>query len=146
MKIGDKHTVTIEKISNLGLGIARVDGIVVFVENTCPNDEVIVEITHIKKSFAKAVVTEIVKPSEYRVHPFCPMQKVCGACQLQFIDYTYQLELKREIVKDTLYSIAGIDFNVLMPIASPEKKEYRCKVQYPISQTKVSKKNFSRLL
>ena len=68
------------------------------------------------------------------------MQKVCGACQLQFIDYDYQLQIKREIVKDTLHSIGGIDIEIPFPIKSPEIKEYRCKVQYPIGQTKVSKK------
>ena len=44
------------------------------------------------------IIEEIIEPSKHRVKPFCPMQKVCGACQLQFIDYDYQLELKQQIV------------------------------------------------
>ena len=38
MKVNDEYTVKIEKITNLGLGLARIEGFVVFVENTCPED------------------------------------------------------------------------------------------------------------
>ena len=85
-------------------------------------------------------VLEIIEPSAYRTEPFCAMQRVCGACQLQFIDYDYQLELKREIVSDAMKSIGGIDIEIPLPIASPDIKSYRHKIQYPISETKVSKR------
>lgn len=140
MKINDEFTVKIEKISNLGLGIARIDGQIVFVENACPEDELKIKITKVSKNYANAEIVEIIKPSAHRVTPFCPMQKVCGACQLQFIDYDYQLQIKTEIVKDALRSISGLEVDVPLTIPSPLKKEYRCKVQYPIGQTKVSKK------
>lgn len=39
-----------------------------------------------------------------------------------------------------MHSIGGFDFEVKTPVASPQTKEYRCKVQYPIGQTKVSKR------
>lgn len=51
MKINDELTVNIEKLSNLGTGIARVDGQVVFVENACPQDEVKIKITKVNKKF-----------------------------------------------------------------------------------------------
>lgn len=140
MKINDELIVKIEKISNLGLGIARVDGQIIFVENACPEDELKVKIKKVNKNYANAEIIEIINPSKYRVTPFCPMQKVCGACQLQFIDYDYQLQIKTDIVKDALHSIAGLNLEVPKTIASPLTKEYRCKVQYPIGQTKVSKK------
>ena len=140
MKINDELIVKIEKISNLGLGIARVDGQIIFVENACPEDELKVKIKKVNKNYANAEIIEIINPSKYRVTPFCPMQKVCGACQLQFIDYDYQLQIKTDIVKDALHSIAGLNLEVPKTIASPLTKEYRCKVQYSIGQTKVSKK------
>lgn len=68
------------------------------------------------------------------------MQKVCGACQLQFIDYAYQLLIKKLIVEDTMRTIGHIDTPINMPIKSPEIKSFRHKIQYPVSQTKVSKK------
>ncbi len=140
MNINDELTVSIEKLSNLGTGIARVDGCVVFVDNACPEDELKIKITKITKNYANAKILDIVKPSPYRVEPFCALQKVCGACQLQFIDYDYQLELKRQIVEDAMRSIGGLDIEVPNPIPSPQIKEYRHKIQYPVSQTKVSKR------
>ena len=101
--IPEELVVEIEKLSNLGFGIAKVDGYVIFVEGACPEDVVKIRVGKKNKSFANAKVVEIIKPSPYRVKPFCPMQKVCGACQLQFIDYDYQLKLKKQIVLDTMH-------------------------------------------
>ena len=77
MNINDGLVVKIEKFSNLGTGIAKVDGLVIFVENGCPEDEVKVKITKLTKSFANAKVLEVINPSGHRVKPFCPMQNVC---------------------------------------------------------------------
>ena len=140
MKQNDEFLVRIEKLSNLGTGITKIDGQVVFVENVCPQDEVKIKIVKVNKNFATATPIEIVKPSEHRVKPFCPMQKVCGSCQLQFIDYEYQLELKRQMVEDAVRKIGGLDTPIASPIPSPETKGFRHKIQCPISQTKVSKK------
>ena len=140
MNINDELVVKIEKFSNLGTGIAKVDGLVIFVENGCPEDEVKVKITKLTKSFANAEVLELINPSGHRVKPFCSMQNVCGACQLQFMDYDYQLELKREIVEDTLKNIGGFNIDVPKTIPSPDSRVYRHKIQYPVAQTKVSKR------
>lgn len=130
-------TVNVEKFSNLGYGIAKYNGFVIFVETSCPGDVAKVKITKRHKTFANAVITELLEPSKYRVTPFCPMQKICGACQMQFIDYKYQLELKKEIVSDLL---KGMNIEVRDVIPSPKIKEYRRKIQYPISQTRDSKR------
>ena len=133
-------TVKIEKLSNLGLGIAHVDGFVIFVPNTCPNDVVKIKIVKKNKNYANAELVEITKPSLNRVEPFCKLQKVCGSCQLQFIDYNAQLKYKKEIVQDTMHSIYGDEVEVRDVISSPLIKEYRHKIQYPIGQTKESKR------
>jgi len=140
MKINDELTVKIEKLTNLGFGLAKVDGFVIFVENSCPGDIVKVKVTKVNKSFAQAKVVDIIEPSSYRVSPFCPMQKVCGACQLQFIDYNYQLDFKRQIVQETLKNIAGIEIEVPKTVPSPQIRNYRKKIQYPVSETKNSKR------
>ena len=140
MKIGDELILDIEKISNLGSGIAKIDGFVVFVGNTVPKDKVRAKVVKLNKNFATAEVVEIISPSSHRVKPFCPMLKACGACQLQMIDYDYQLEIKRQIVEDSIRKIGGLDVEIPLPVPSPEIKNYRHKIQFPISQTKVSKR------
>ena len=133
-------TVKIEKLSNLGLGIAKVDGFVIFVSNACPNDVVKIKITKKNKNYANAEIVELIEPSSDRIEPFCKMQKVCGACQLQFISYNAQLKYKKQIVEDTMKSIYGKEAEVRDVIPSPLEKEYRHKIQYPIGQTKDSKR------
>ena len=140
MQKNDELVVSIEKLSNLGYGIAKVDGFVIFVENVCPQDIAKIKITRINKNFANAIPLEILTPSQHRIKPFCPMQKVCGACQLQFIEYNYQLELKREIVQDAIQKIAHLNIDIPIPVPSPQTKSFRHKIQYPVSQTKVSKR------
>ena len=140
MQTGDILEVSVISLSSSGEGISKPDGFVVFIDGGCPGDILKIKIEHVTKQFAKASVVEIIKPSKHRVEPFCPLQKVCGACQLQFIDYDYQLELKRQIVEDAMTKIGGLNLEIPMPIPSPKTKEYRCKIQYPVSQTKVSKR------
>lgn len=140
MKINDEYTVKIEKITNLGFGLAKIDGFVVFVKDACPEDTAKIKITKVNKNFANGEIVELIEPSKHRVKPFCPMQKVCGACQLQFIDYDYQLELKQQIVQDAMKSIGNLDIEIPKPIPSPEIKNYRHKIQYPVTETKNSKR------
>lgn len=140
MNKGEVYEVKIDKLTSSGVGLAKIDGMVVFVDNSCVNDKLKIKITKVNKNFAKGTIEEIIKPSQYRVTPFCPLQKVCGACQLQFIDYDYQLEIKRQIVQDTMHSIGGFDIVIPKTIPSPQIKNYRHKIQYPISQTKNSKR------
>lgn len=133
-------TVKVEKLSNLGFGIAKHEGYVLFVEGACPGDTVKVKVGKKNKTYANAKVVEILEPSKHRVEPFCPMQKVCGSCQLQFIDYKYQLQLKKEIVEDAMHSICGHEIEVRDVIPSPKDREYRHKIQYPVSETQNSKR------
>lgn len=140
MQENQELTVKIEGFSNLGYGIAKLDGFVIFVEGACPDDEVKIKLTKVTKNYANAKTLEVITPSSHRIKPFCPMHNACGACQLQFIDYNYQLQLKKQIVQDAIRNIAGLTVPINDPIPSPSTNEYRYKVQYPVSQTKVSKR------
>lgn len=132
--------IKIEKMVNTGLGLAKVDGKAVFVEDVVTGDIVDVEVISSNKSYEKAIVLSIKTPSPFRTEPFCKMSSVCGGCSWQHIKYAYQLEAKKQIVKECLEKIAGQDVEVFDTIPSPLTQNYRVKVQYPVSQTKVSKR------
>ena len=129
--------VEIEELSNLGAGIAKYNGKVIFIENTCPGDKVKIKLTKQNKTYAFGQLLEIITPSIHRVKPFCPMQKICGSCQIQFIDYNEQLQIKKQIVKDCT---RNLELEVGNTIPSPEIRGYRHKIQYPVSETKNSKR------
>ena len=141
--IPETLVVEIEKLSNLGFGIARVDGYVIFVEGACVGDKVKIKVGKKNKNFANAKILEIIESSPDRITPFCPMQKVCGACQLQFISYDAQLKYKKQIVEDAMGVNKGEGnhwVEIKDVIASPKIKKYRHKIQYPVSETKDSKR------
>lgn len=138
MKINDEYEIQIEKLTNTGTGLGKVNGFVIFVDEVCPGDIVKVKITKVNKNFALGSVIKLLEPSTYRIKPFCPMFRACGACQLQFIDYEYQLKIKKQIVEDAIKGIGGLDININETVPSPEIENYRRKIQYPISQTKNS--------
>lgn len=139
-KGGDVLEVTPEKLVYEGDSLVKIDGFPIFVEGGCPGDKLKIKITKSNKNFANAVIEEIIEPSKNRVKPFCPLHNVCGGCGWQYIDYDFQLEQKRNIVFETVKKIMGEEIEVKSVLKSPQIREYRLKVQYPVTQTKVSKR------
>lgn len=143
-KINEQIILYIEKMVYEGYGLSKIKvddkNFVFFVSGACTGDKVLATITKVNKSYGFATTDRILEKSEHRVEPFCPLHKPCGGCQWQFIDYNYQLKIKNEIVKDILTKALGEDIEVLPTIASPEVKEFRHKIQMPVSQTKNSKR------
>ena len=78
--------VEIESIAFGGDGIARASGKVYFVKGGVPGDILDIKVVRDKGSFAQAVISEILKPSEHRVKPHCVVFETCGGCKLQSLD------------------------------------------------------------
>lgn len=140
MQIGEEYIVDVEKMVNEGDSLARINSTPVFISGGCPEDRLKVKIAKINKNYLTADIIEIIEASKYRAKPVCALHNVCGSCNWQHISYDEQLKQKQQIVKETLKHIAGIDYDVKETISSPFVQEYRCKVQLPVSQTKVSKR------
>ena len=86
-----------------GAGVGRSqDGRVIFVHNTVEGDIVNAEIYEDKKSFAKANLLNIIKPSVYRIKPECENAIHCGGCPFAHIDYEAQLNIKKRIILNQL--------------------------------------------
>lgn len=140
IKGGDFLEIEPQKLVYEGAALAKLEGYPIFIEGACPGDKLKIKITKANKNFAAAVIEEIIEPSSHRVKPFCPMHNVCGGCGWQHIDYDFQLEQKKNIVEENVKKITGEDIEVKPVIASPETRAFRSKVQYPVAQTKVSKR------
>ncbi len=133
----------IESMAYGGKGIAKLDGKVVFVDDVVTGDLAKIEITGKNKNFMTGKLLEIIEPSQFRVKPFCHLANACGGCQFQFIDYEYQLKIKKEMVEDCLKKIGGINCKIQKIYSSPMQKEFRAKIQLPLAQTKKSKRVLS---
>lgn len=125
--------VTIDRIAAGGDGIARNEGVVVFVPRTAPGDRARVTLDT-RKRFARATVDELLVPSADRVQPLCYHYRVdkCGGCQLQHMRYDAQLEAKRGIIRDALTRIGKRPVELPDIEASEEQWRYRRKLTLAI--------------
>ncbi|EFW39415.1 23S rRNA (uracil(1939)-C(5))-methyltransferase RlmD [Treponema phagedenis] len=114
-----------------GDGIAKLDSFVIIVPYALKGDIVKCEIKEIGKSFARAEIITIIKPSKDRVEPKCKLFKVCGGCSLLHQEYQSQLKVKKQFVENNFKKIARTEVQV-ENIYSANPFYYRNKVQLPI--------------
>jgi tRNA/tmRNA/rRNA uracil-C5-methylase (TrmA/RlmC/RlmD family) len=128
-KVGQRLTATIQDIAFGGEGVARVNQFVIFVPFVILDEEVEIELTEVKKNFARARLLKVLKPSPLRVTPECPYFGACGGCQYQHIEYSSQLEIKRKQVADLLQRIGKFSPEIVAPaIPCPKPYGYRNRI------------------
>jgi 23S rRNA (uracil1939-C5)-methyltransferase len=125
------HNVVMENYAAEGKSLARVDGKVIFVENTIPGDEVDVLLQKNKKDWGEGIALHFHNYSNLRVEPFCQHFGVCGGCQWQMLPYQQQLQYKQQQVTDNLKRIGKVTLPEIMPIVGAEETtRYRNKMEY----------------
>lgn len=134
LKKGQQINLDITHLAFGGKGLAKPDGFAVFVNQAVPGDCVRVQITRKKKNYAEARVVNLLRPSENRCDPPCPYSGHCGGCRWQFLDYTKQLEYKRQQVVESLEHIGQIEAPVVHDIIpSDHIFGYRNKMEFSCS-------------
>jgi len=118
----------IEALSNLGAGIAKPKGWVVFVPFTLPGEKVRARVWRNEANCSHADLVEILSPSPDRIEPGCPHFGTCGGCQYQHLPYEKQLEWKTRQVRELLAHMVGIEAEVKDTIPSPRQWGYRSKI------------------
>ncbi|MGD2271711.1 MAG: 23S rRNA (uracil(1939)-C(5))-methyltransferase RlmD [Desulfobacterales bacterium] len=137
VKKGQLIEVEITGVAFGGKGMARVNGLVVFVDQVVPGDRVTARIIKKKKNYAEARLVELVEPSVDRIQAPCPYSGFCGGCKWQFLRYEKQLEYKHQHVIESLKHIGGIkEARVRPPISSEKIFAYRNKMEFSCSDRK----------
>ena len=128
------ENVLIEGVAAEGKAIARIDGVVLFVEYAVPGDVVNVKIIKKKKNYMEGVITSMIKPSEQRMEPFCEHFGICGGCKWQHLPYEMQLQAKQQQVYDQLVRIGHLSIPEISPIIpSDNTRYYRNKLEFTFS-------------
>ncbi len=127
------YRAAIEGWSGDGAGVARIDGMAVFVRGAIRGELADVLIEHVGRSAAWGRAVKIVEPSPGRVAPDCPYYGRCGGCQFRHMDYALELEAKRTRVEDALRRLGGVQLPVSAIHGARESARYRNKVQFPVS-------------
>ncbi len=134
LKKGEEVTLTIENAAFRGKGVAKVDGLAVFVYGTAPGDVVKARIIKKKKNYREAKLLEVLEPSPDRITPKCQHANVCGGCSWQHVPYAKQLEYKGQQVADHIQRLGGLtETPIHSAMGSENSFYYRNKMEYSFS-------------
>jgi len=128
---GGRLTVTTVAPVHGGYALARPEGMgVLFVRWALPGEVVSVRIVERKREYAFAEAVEVLSPSPRRAVPPCEVFGECGGCQLQHAEYPYQIEMKREILREAFRRIGKTDVAPeIAPPSEPFGYRYRGRFQ-----------------
>ena len=137
MKKGEFLELDIIDINNLGCGVGRHEGKVVFVKGAVTGDKVRAQIIKDNKSFSVARLDAVISPSpNRRTESFCNAALSCGGCVYRHITYEHEKQIKYNFVR-AAFDKAGLGEVRVLPVLSAEKERgYRNKAQYPVCNTK----------
>ena len=122
-----------------GEGIAKIDGLTVFVDNALKGEKCKILIVKVNKNFAYGKIMEIMEKSKYRIEPDCDTYKRCGGCNLRHINYDYTLKMKQAMVQNLANKSLNEKIEVKQTIGMENPFYYRNKLQYPIGLNKNGK-------
>jgi 23S rRNA (uracil1939-C5)-methyltransferase len=107
-------------LTHEGVGVAKVDGKTVFIDQALPGEDVHFIYTHRKRNYDQGRLQAIDKASPLRVTPECPHFGVCGGCALQHMQAQQQIHLKQKILLDNLQRIGHVQpDSVRAPMTGP---------------------------
>ena len=135
LKKNDILDLEIIDITNLGFGVAKQGGEVIFISDTLPGDKVRAKIIKVQSSFAVGRVEEYISRSELWCYDRCGFS-ACKSCAYKNLSYEYEKGLKEESVRQIFKKGGLTEVCVLPLVGSPATSHYRNKAQYPIAKLK----------
>lgn len=131
---GQLCRLVIDGYASDGAGVARLDGMVVFVQGGIRGEACDVRLTHVGRSALWGRVEEVVNPSPTRIFPRCLHYTKCGGCQFRHMNYAEELEAKRIRVEDALRRLGGAEIHVSAILGAEQVDRYRNKAQFPVAK------------
>ncbi|TVP89957.1 MAG: 23S rRNA (uracil(1939)-C(5))-methyltransferase RlmD [Pseudomonadaceae bacterium] len=109
-ELGQRLTLTLERLSHDGRGIGYWDGRTVFVDGGLPGEEVEARVVRARSKLVEARLEKLHTQSPQRQQPPCPHASLCGGCSLQHMPADQQLAFKQAALVQQLRHFAGIQF------------------------------------
>ena len=122
-------TVDIEKLVYQGDGLARLDGQVVLVPFVLPGEQASVTTMRVKSGLLRGFSLQVLKSASERTIPRCEYFAHCGGCHYQHAQYEFELQQKREILRETLRRLGGIAYEGDIHVISADPWYYRNRIQ-----------------
>lgn len=126
--------VQIEKLVYGGDGLARLDGQIVLVPFVLPHERVAIATRRVKTGLLRGEPLHILEAARERVVPRCEYFANCGGCHYQHAGCAFQLQQKRDILRETLERLGGIAFDGEINLVSADPWFYRNRIQLHFSE------------
>ena len=139
LKKNEEYIVDIIDNGFQGEGIAKIDGVTVFIDKAIKGERIKIKILKVQTNFAYGKIIEILEKSINRLVEDCNTYKRCGGCNLRHIKYEETLNIKKSIVENCLYKALKRDIKVNDVIGMNNPLYYRNKLQYPVGVSKDEK-------
>ncbi len=128
---GETLELEVEGLAFGGKGVAKLDGLVVFVEGGLPGDRALVRIFKVRSNYLETKIEDLLVPSTHRVAPACEHFGVCGGCKWQNLEYSIQKKYKEDQLRESLIHVGGIADPPVEPIIGAHKiYYYRNKMEF----------------
>lgn len=128
--MADELLLSIEKLLYGGDGLAHADDNTVFVPYVLPGEQVRATVRTKKKKLIQANLVEVKQASPSRITAHCPHFGVCGGCHYQHIETDEQVRQKKEILRETLSRLGGVQWTGDIPVHTGEPYGYRNRAQW----------------
>ena len=122
-----------------GEGIAKIDGLTIFIPNAIKGEKLKILIVKVLSSHAFGKIVEIIKKSPYRIESDCTTYKRCGGCSLRHIKYEETLKMKQNAVQSLVNKTLKNKIEVEDTLGMENPYHYRNKAQYPVGLNKDGK-------
>ena len=128
------HTLDLTGYTAEGMGVARLEGRVVFVPHVIQGERWKVRLEKVNKNVAWGRGVELLLPSPERLRPDCPLYGKCGGCQFRHMSYASELRAKHQRIADALERLGHVQLDLPPVLGAEDPDRYRNKVQFPVAE------------
>lgn len=135
VEVGDMLDLLAGSFDERGLATAECESAPVTIAGAIPGEKISAKVVKIYPDRVATLVEDVERSSEHRVEPKCVYFGECSGCQWQHVDYTRQLEIKRDIVVCALSQYESLrNAPVAETKPSPRRFNYRNHARFTVGR------------
>ena len=134
VQLGSTIEVLVTGLGHEGQGVGRWMETAVFIPGALPGETVQARVRRCAKRHLEADLLEVSQASPEREKPPCILAERCGGCSLQHCSSAMQLELKRDLVQQSLSRLAKLETSVEAVWGCEQGFGYRNRALIPLER------------